>query len=120
MKTKPMTAWLIQWHWTGENNRVEKPLVDIVSARKNIRYVKEYVQRLHNLHRLTLHERVPVERYKKPSEQICKAQATRTKGGITIHCGHNPFLVATLVKNLVVTTDDASGEESVTWDPYYA
>jgi hypothetical protein len=58
MKTQPMTAWLIMWEWGGDHAAVESPYVDIVSFRKNILYVKEYLQRLHDLKRLNLGERV--------------------------------------------------------------
>ena len=45
--------------WESEHGAVERPYVDIVSFRRNLYFVMDYVQRLHDVHRLSLSERAP-------------------------------------------------------------
>ncbi len=119
MKTQPMTAWLIMWEWEGNHAAVETPYVDIVSFRKNIPYVKEYLQRLHDLNCLSLRERMSAARYNRPPKPIYEATVHRTTRGVEeIHCGHNPYLVARPVRNLTIETDSSTGAEVVRWTPY--
>ena len=118
MKTQPMTAWLIMWEWVGGHAAVEKPYVDIVSFRKNIPYVKEYLQRLHDLNCLNLRERMSAARYNRSPKPIYEATVHRTTHGVEIHCGHNPYLVARHVRNLTIETDPSTGAEVVRWTPY--
>ena len=115
---KPMTAWLIMWEWTGDHAAVEKPHVDIVSSRKDVPYIKEYLQRLHGLYCLTLQERAALARYNQPSKPAYEVVAHQTKHGVEIQCGHNPYLVARLVRNLIIETDPSTGAEVAAWGPY--
>lgn len=117
-QTPPMTAWLILWEGSGEHARLENPLVDIISRHKGVLYIKEYVQRIHDLNCLTLMERAPAQRYSRPISPGYIAQVQHGCHGITIHCGHNPFLVAKPVRNLVITYDSNTDKETATWDPY--
>jgi hypothetical protein len=118
MKTRPMSAWLIMWEWFGEAPSDESPYVDILSARHTITYIKEYLQRLHDVRCLSLRERIPLARYHRPARPPYEATVCRSAHGAEIRCGHEPQLVARPVKNLVIETDLNTGAEKVTWTPY--
>ena len=113
MTTKPMTAWLIMWE--SEHGAVAQPYVDIVSFRRNLYHVMDYVQRLHDVHRLSLVERAPAARYNKPAAPLYKAQVHRTRPGLEIRCGRDPYLVARPVKNLTVRRSERTGVETLCW-----
>ena len=74
-----------------------------------------YVQRLHDVHRLSLSERAPAARYNKPAAPLYKAQVHRTRPGLEIRCGRDPYLVARPVKNLTVRRSETTGVETLCW-----
>lgn len=118
MATKRMTAWLILWDWMGDHAKVEQPYVDIVSARRSEDYISKYVQRLYGVFHYTLAERTGFERYRSPRDRPYLVTRDMTQVGLVISVGHNPFLKALMVRNLVVAADAETGREVVTWDPY--
>jgi hypothetical protein len=115
-----MRVWLIMWEWVGEHAKVENKCVDIISRRLEIDSVKAHVLRLHNFLECSLAERAAMARYNDPQEPAYEPQVHWPKdrsNGPEIHCGHNPFLVARLVKNLTVLRDAKTGKELVNWEP---
>jgi hypothetical protein len=77
--------------------------------------VMNYVQRLHDVYRLSLSERAPTARYSRPAAPPYKAQVHRTRPGLEIRCGRDPYLVARPVKNLTVRRNDSTGAETLHW-----
>src|SRR5208282_4781748 len=120
---KPIKAWLVMWEWVGDHAAVADPIVDILSARKSVEYMRDHLDRLHNLKCMSLGERTAMARYNQPMRPVYPAQVVRPANRSSppeIHCGHNPWLVARLVQNLTVETNPTTGEESVNWEPYLA
>lgn len=115
-----MTAWLISWEWSNERHKQEHPIVDVVSARKDSEYIRDYVQRLYGLRRLELFERVEAELYAGAYKPRVPADVHKTKSGeLHVHCGTDPWLTAKLVRDLVIEFDPESGEQlSVNWKPH--
>src|SRR5580700_4033038 len=68
---KPMKAWLIT---RGPGPYPQKEIVDILSARKSLEDVRQYVQRLHDLFCLKLRERAEGARYNRKEDPIYKAE----------------------------------------------
>ena len=118
MANKPMTAWLIMWESMGDHAAVTQPYVDIVSARKSHEYIEEYLRRLYSIFHYNLAERVDYERYRKPDKTRIPVTSEWTKSGPLISVGHNPFLKAQKVRNLVVKNNSETDQEIVTWEPY--
>ena len=117
IRIRPVAAWLILWEWIGDHAAVESPIVDIVSARKGDKYIKDYLQRLHDVKCLSLEERAATARFRNPHAPPYEPKLVFPVGYRgEYHCGHNPYLVARRVKNLVVGHDPATGEETVTFD----
>ena len=117
---RPMKAWLIT-RGAGPYAAITKgkgEIVDILSARKSVKDVASYVQRLHDLFCLTLRERANCARTNEP---IYKVECHRTLSqSLHIYCGHDPCFAAQLVKDLVVERDDGTGDERVAWLPWAA
>jgi hypothetical protein len=111
-----MTAWLIT---KGNGAYPQTEIVDILSARRSVEAVQQYVERLHNSIAYTLWERCELAAYNKPRRSAYRAQvhpfADRSRG-IEIHCGHDPYFIARPVRNLVVETDTEAEFETVTWE----
>lgn len=118
IRTRPMTAWLIVWESAGNHAAVDNPYVDIVSMRKSVRYIQDYVQRLHDTKCLSFSERVSTAKYSKPARPPYETIVVQSRHGTEIHCGHNPYLVAKPVRNLVVEVNPDTGEEMLSWSPY--
>jgi hypothetical protein len=115
-----MKAWLITWEWMGTHVAVDQPIVDILSARTGAKIVREYLERIYILHKMSLAEKVELARYSRPSRPPYPAHfVTVGDKGIPyqgrIHCGDNPWLHARKVDNLVVVRGD-NWIERVTWD----
>lgn len=109
MTNKSMSAWIIKLEWMGDHIVVEEPIVDILSAQENDEYVRDHVQRLHDLLFLTLRERVA-------DSQFHQARIETTIKGTLIHVGHNPYLEARKYSNIRIECDDTSGKETITAD----
>lgn len=112
-----MRAWLIKWEWLGEQHVIAQPAVDILSARRGEGYVCQYVHQLHRLLKASLEEKLATSAYTNPLEWPYAAQVVPVAGRRSrIHCGHNPWLVALRVKNLVVQIDPDTGEETLAYE----
>jgi hypothetical protein len=107
------TAWVI----TREGTRHPTEVLGILSARKSATKIKEHIEWLYALLHCDPIAHLEMARYNNP-DNTCKAENDRTNTGIpvstTIRCGHNPYLVATLAKNVVFV--DGDGEQPIlTW-----
>jgi hypothetical protein len=110
MKTKIGKVWLVT---RGPGPFLSKhEILDILSARKSLEDIRKYVQRLHNLQCLTLRERAERAGYNSKSDWPYEAEvfpfADRTAPP-QIHCGHDPYYIARLVRNLTMDEDQATG-----------
>ena len=113
-----MIAWLIMWEAMGDHAAVASPYVDIVSARKSESYIKNYLQRLHDLQAHSLAERADFSRYQDPIERPYPVERHHTQQGVQFTVGHNPILKARKVTILAVTVDEETEQDVVTWEPY--
>jgi hypothetical protein len=99
------SAWVI----TQEGTRHATEVIGILSARKGADTAKEYVEWLYALLHYGPTEHLGLAKYRKPFNPY-EAQFITTNTGVpvcnTIMCGHNPFLVARLAKNLSLIDED--------------
>ena len=111
---------VIQWVPMGDHAKVKQPIVDVVSDRKGDTYVADYLQRLHDLKELSLTERASIEGSTRPREArpYSVTRHLTISGELVLDVGHNPALQARKVKNLVVSVDDDTDFETVTYEPY--
>ena len=95
------TAWVI----TREGTRHPTEVLGILSARKSATKIKEHIEWLYALLHCGPIAHLEMAKYNNP-DNTCKAENTRTNTGIpvstTIRCGHNPYLAATLARNVVL------------------
>jgi hypothetical protein len=103
-------AWII----TQEGTRQAVEVIGILSARKSAKTIKDYVEWLYALLNYSPTEHIDFSNYQKPSVPY-KAEFWRTNTGIPMDslmlCGHNPYLVARLAKNVALI--DADGKQPV-------
>ena len=104
------SAWVI----TQEGTRHDAEVIGILSGRKGSDTAKEYVEWLHALLNYGPAEHMRLAKYQKPLNPY-EATFMTTNTGIpvsdTIMCGHNPYLVARLAKD--VSLIDADGEQPI-------
>jgi hypothetical protein len=100
------TAWVI----TQEGTQHETEVVGILSARKSENVVKQHVEWLYALLHYGPAEHVSLAQYNSPSNPY-EAQFMTTNTGVpvqnTMMCGHNPYLVARLAKNVTLIDSDS-------------
>lgn len=103
------SAWVI----TQEGTRHSTEVVGILSARKSAKKIKEYVEWLYALLHCGPSTHFDCAKYYKPINPY-EAEYDRTNTGVpvssTLRCGDNPYLVARLAKDVVLTGE---GEEPV-------
>lgn len=103
------SAWVI----TQEGTRHDTEVVGILSARKGSDTAREYVEWLYALLHYGPAEHIGLANYRKSANSY-KAQFMTTNTGVpvlhTITCGHNPYLVARLARD--VSLVDAHGERT--------
>ncbi len=110
------SVWLIKWEWVGDHAAVSDPIVDIVTARRGIEYVSDYLQRLHDLLCLTFTERAGAEKYRNPNQRPYEVIRENTREGkLVLHVGHNPFLTARVVTNFAIDVEEESDLDVVRW-----
>ena len=106
-------AWVI----TQEGTRQDTEVVGILSARKGGQTVKDCVEWLYALLNYSASGHIELSHYQKPSAPY-KAEFWTTNTGIPVQnlmmCGHDPWLVARLAKD--VTLIETEGEVPIlTW-----
>lgn len=104
------SAWVV----TQEGTRQTIEVIGILSARKGANSAKEYVEWLHALLHCGPAEHMDLAKYQKPSKPY-EAKYMTTNTGVpvqhTITCGHNPYLVARLARD--VSLVDVDGEQPI-------
>ena len=113
-----MKAWLVTWDWCGDHAAVGDQLVAILNAKRSQSSVAKYVELLHLLATSPAFEVAQCAdgRGKQPHQQATMVQVINgVPHGGRITCGHNPWMVARLVSNLVVEPDSDAGIETVRW-----
>ena len=105
-----MRAWLVKWCWQGEHAAVEDPIVTVLSARRSSKQIQEYVEQRYIEETASLEEKLAYARYNQPQRPPYPAHIEHGR----VHCGHNPWMEATLVDDLEVTAD-LNGNEVLQW-----
>src|ERR1700730_8800889 len=107
------SAWVI----TQEGTRLETEVIGILSARKSANLAKQHVEWLYALLHYGPAEHMGLAQYNSPSNPY-EAQFMTTNTGVpvenTIVCGHNPFLVARLAKD-VTLVDTVGVQPRLKW-----
>lgn len=106
-----MKAWLIMWRWEGNHAAVDDPVVTVLSARTSAENVRRYVEQRYIEATASPEEKLSYARYNKPRKPPYPARLER---GRRIHCGHNPWLHASVVDDLRVEMD-ADGNDVLKW-----
>jgi len=109
MKRYKQKAWLLTWEWIGEHAAVEDRIAGILRPRLSREKVSEIVEYLYAFHTYSLSELAYYAR--RPKDNPYKAQWEHNH----CFCGHNPYLHANYVHELVVFEDPNSGLETIEW-----
>ena len=111
-RTLKVKAWLVTWEWCGEHAKRDNPFAAVLNPRFSSRKVCEIVEFMYRLAEYSPSDQAGYVRNGKPNH---RATTDRTVDGrMQIHCGHNPFLRARLVDDLIVERD-AEGKETASW-----
>lgn len=93
-------VWLVTWEWMGEHAKHPgEKIAAILNPRLSVTTVQELVAFLYANASYTLFERL---RYALDPR---RAAYPATREGLTVHCGHNPFLLARLVDDFELEPD---------------
>ena len=115
-KRKLGSAWLVTWEGMSPPQRQRDRIVSILGYRISGGRMLEHVEQLYVDRFYSLHEKIIYTRHKAknpyPAENI-KINGFPWEGRII--CGHDPFLLARPVKNLMLH-EGAGGEDVLTWD----
>ena len=99
------TAWII----TQEGTRHPTEVIGILSARRSANKVKDYVEWLYALLHYAPSDHLAFANYNRPHNPY-RAQYWTTNTGVPVQsriiCGHNPYLVARLGKNISLIEAD--------------
>ena len=117
-KIKKKKAWLVTWENAGKTKKDNsEDIVSIFDSRKSATKVKEFVEQYYISENYSLFEKATYATKSKnnpyPAEFEQIEGGGRWQGRIT--CGHNPFLFARVVENLVVVFSN-NGNEVITWE----
>lgn len=90
-----MRAWVIEWRWVDARSAIADPLIDILSARRSVPCIQEYIERLHIQRFASLREKIDLASYAKPVTWAYRAEIKhKPDGSFEVHCGDDPFIVA--------------------------
>lgn len=108
--SRGQAAWLLTWEWIGPHAAVEDRLAAILRPRLSREVVQEIVRCLYSIHaytptELALWSKRPAENPYKPGWH----------GKFCCTCGHNPWLNAQYVRELVIRKDPKSGLETISY-----
>ena len=113
-KQKGVRAWLVTWEWSGSHAARQGKIVEILDPRIWPEQVRQIVELLYH-REASLSEKVAwrlrKRRHPRPAE-FTRLHGAKWEGEIT--CGHNPWLCARLVDNLIIKTDEL-GRETASW-----
>ena len=114
-KPRGITAWLVTWEHMGDHAVPPCRIVAILSYRWSAERVREIVELLYANSYFSPAERIAYAKNKSFNPypvEFERVHGIRFLGRMT--CGHNPFLYARLVENLIADKD--CDETQVTWD----
>jgi len=115
-RTRKMKAWLVTWEWCGEYAKRDDPFAAILNPRFSGERVRELVGFMYRSAEYSLSDQAEYARNKRhdpyPAEFGQTLDGSPWAGEII--CGHNPFLHARLVDDLIVERN-AEGKEKVLW-----
>lgn len=115
---KGLSAWLVTWEWCGKHAKREDKVAEIMDPRISPERMRQIVELLY--HRNALLSEKAAWRLRNQSQPY-PAMFMRLEGVDwtgEIRCGHNPWLQARLVDDLVIETD-VFGKETATWRERY-
>ena|SRR6266550_1087067 len=119
MSTRKFKAWLVTWEWMGDHAKPPDKVAEILDPRLPPARVREILELLY--HRdASLSEKMAWRLQKK--RQVYPAKFIDLEGlqwHGQIECGHNPWLFARLVDDLMVECDE-NGKENATWKDRYS
>ncbi|MFP5234666.1 MAG: hypothetical protein ACLGSD_02090 [Acidobacteriota bacterium] len=109
-----VSAWLITEEWSGDHAKPEKPLIEILDPRMSASRVREIVEMLYQ-RQDSLNDKIAWRLRRQPVAHPAECPFIEgVRWGGQILCGHNPWLFARRVDDLVVRPD-ADGKETATW-----
>jgi hypothetical protein len=118
-KRKGFKAWLVTWEWSGDHAKPKDKIVEILDPRIPPERVRQIVELLYH-REASLREKVAwrLRKRRQPyAAEFTVLEGVQWTGEIT--CGHNPWLRARLVDNLIIETAEG-GKETASWDDRYS
>lgn len=115
---KGLSAWLVTWEWSGLPAGPPQQIAETLNPRMSAERVREIAGLLYHRDAL-LREKVAwrLRRQQQPyPADFQTIDGVRCEGQIM--CGHNPWLHARLVDNLIISTD-GDGAEMASWTDRY-
>ena len=103
------SAWLLTWDWSGPHAAVEDRIAAILRPKLSRHIVGSIVETIFARHEYNVSEMA--QWAKRPKDNPYKA----VWEGDHCYCGHNPFLHANYVRNLVVSEDPQTQLETINW-----
>ena len=105
------TAWLISREWIGDHVHVDQPVVATLDSRRSGEHVRQFAERLYCSTKFGIEEKVRVagDAIANPyPAKVMQVKGASCHGVIT--CGHSPYLLARLVRNVRVFVDSEGSE----------
>jgi len=116
-KRRGVTAWLVTWECSGDHAKREDRIAAVLNPRLFGTRVKEIIEFLYMNNCYTLRERLDYALH--PRRNPYPARFGTLEGHHPwegqVHCGHNPFLFARMVDELVIDDGEGYGNENMTW-----
>jgi hypothetical protein len=108
-QTQGISGWIVTWDGIGGHVKIDRTeVVDFFGPSAHIEYVRDQVEHKYAEKNYTFEELVASTL--DPSKNPYRA----TVEGSLVHCGHNPFLKARIVDDLVIRRDQ-DGVVRGTW-----
>jgi len=113
-ESKGMSAWLITWDCSGNHAKPRDRVVEILDPRLSSERVRQIVELLYHKD-APLSEKVDWRLRRRQQPYPAESPSFHgVKWEGEINCGHNPWLRARLVDNLIIGTDE-NGRERASW-----
>lgn len=109
-KKKGIRAWLVTWAWVNNASAVADKVVVVLNPRWSVERVSSMVEAIYSMCSYTIEEMVTFTL--RPELNPYKSENEKD----IITCGHNPWLEARKVSDLIVEVDEKTGLETITWN----
>jgi hypothetical protein len=106
-KVRGRKAWLVTWEWAGDHAKRVDPVAAVFKPQFSGERVRELVEFLHATLEYSLRERMEIAlglRSNPYAAEFGAISGHRWTGEVI--CGHNPFLRARLVDDLLIDQDN--------------